>query len=209
MELASDRPAISASEAARQCSVFAAHGIFTDSLPRRTVEIQSLLAFNATFRLEAVAQARSRCVCRGGRSWHFTPEETRCFRKILSTEARRQWGTRELLGCCRFECDVFMPRPEKLCGPNVTELAFPCVTAPDVDNSMKSALDSLQGIAFKNDAHVSVGSLSKWYVPMGEKPWIEIRLYELVFSKAKKGTYLLDSSERNRSSVNVIRRVGT
>lgn len=185
MELASSGGVVPPATAAAECSVFALHGIPFGSLPRRTVAVESRLAIAAAVRLEAKPQARARAVQRGKRRWHFTPKETRWFRDLFSAELKRQWGARQHLPCVRLELDVFLDRPEEYTRPSVTDLGFPVVVKPDFDNVAKAIADAAEGIIYENDSRIAVGSVGKWYVPAGERPWIEARFYELIFSRKK------------------------
>ncbi|WP_279284564.1 RusA family crossover junction endodeoxyribonuclease [Clostridium sporogenes] len=46
---------------------------------------------------------------------------------------------------------------------------------PDVDNIAKVILDSLNGLAYKDDKQIIFCSISKWY---GENPKVEVILEE-------------------------------
>jgi len=185
MELAPSRILVSPQQTAAIGSVLAANGALAETLPRYTTEVLSWLVFSRSLRIAAVPQARSRSVRKGGRSWHYTPEETRWFRDCFRTIVKQEWGTREFVGCCRVEIDFFSDRPDGLKKPSSNPLAFPVDVRPDADNMAKLIFDSCNKIIWNDDGCVAGFSCFKWYVPIGDEPYIDVRVYELEFSRKK------------------------
>lgn len=56
---------------------------------------------------------------------------------------------------------------------------------PDCDNFIKAVFDSCNKVVWKDDGCVAGVSAMKWYVPLHEEPWVEVRIYELEFSTKK------------------------
>lgn len=69
----------------------------------------------------------------------------------------------------------------------MTELAFPVSVKPDLDNLEKAVCEAMEkaGVV-ENDSRISGMGSFKWYVPKGDEPSVEIRVYELRFSKSAK-----------------------
>lgn len=69
----------------------------------------------------------------------------------------------------------------------MTELAFPVDVKPDISNQTKAIEEALEkaGVV-ENDSRISGLGVFKWYVPKGDEPFIDIRVYELRFSKSAR-----------------------
>lgn len=116
-----------------------------------------------------VAKARPRVAIRGGHAHAYTPAKTQ----------EAEWRIRTAF------CDTF-PGHEPWLGPvtlSITAwLAMPLsipkkrrdvaqpIRRPDVDNFLKTVLDALNGVAFKDDSQVVTVMCSKRYVA-GPPAW--------------------------------------
>lgn len=52
-------------------------------------------------------------------------------------------------------------------------------TLPDVDNLIKSVLDGMQGIVFRNDSQVAVVHAEKWYAGQNDHARVEVEVTEI------------------------------
>lgn len=65
-----------------------------------------------------------------------------------------------------------MPRPK-----SVPKDRQGCPTvAPDIDKAIRSCLDALTSVAYKDDAQVVKIIASKWYCQPGEQPGVEVSI---------------------------------
>ena len=179
MELAPTSVPLSSATAADFACMLALHGASSPLLPRRAVAVESHLRISVTFGMQAVAQARSRSVHRGGKRWHFTPGKTREFCAVCKTLLASAWGARGFLEYARLEADVYVERPQRLAAG---ELGIPCNVKPDADNYLKSMCEVCEGIVVENDSRFCGVALAKFYVPKNHRPFIDLRVYELKFS---------------------------
>jgi Holliday junction resolvase RusA-like endonuclease len=93
-----------------------------------------------------------------GRSVAFTPQKTRMYEAMIRHEAQAAMaGALPLEGPVRIEVEAQfgIPRsaPKRLVADALARRAFP-LKRPDLDNTVKAALDALNTVVFRDDAQV-------------------------------------------------------
>jgi Holliday junction resolvase RusA-like endonuclease len=93
-----------------------------------------------------------------GRSVAFTPQKTRMYEAMIRHEAQNAMaGALPLEGPVRIEVEAQfgIPRsaPKRLVADALARRAFP-LKRPDLDNTLKAALDALNTVVFRDDAQV-------------------------------------------------------
>ena len=116
----------------------------------------------------AIPKARPRVTKRG---ITYTPSKTKDFENYVKLVAS-QYAPKELLkGALEMELHFFFQRPKSL-PKKVTHH----LKKPDVDNTSKAILDSLEGIIYKNDSQVVSLWVTKGY---NQSPRVEVTITEL------------------------------
>jgi Holliday junction resolvase RusA-like endonuclease len=121
---------------------------------------------NLVFDIDPVAKSRPRFNGRRGKP--YTPANTKNFEMNISRLASPQIR-KPLEGALKVTINFLLRRPK-----SVTR-KYPLVK-PDIDNFIKSLLDGLNGIAFKDDAQVTTVVASKYYATSGR---IEVKIETL------------------------------
>ena len=124
---------------------------------------------------------RPRHVSRGKFSTVYTPKETRDW----TTEARRHLDNLWYLKPYEkgvpvgIKITAVFKRPQRLLRARDPEGRIFKVNKPDADNVSKLVMDSLNGIAWHDDAQVCDEQTIKYYAAKGEIPHVEICIWEL------------------------------
>jgi len=119
-------------------------------------------SFSFTIPGSPVPKARARVVARPGKKTvAYTPKRTADYEKkvkALALVARQKAGCRKFTGAVSVTVAVYR---EQLV-IEVHDMGCSCLSKRgDADNCLKSALDSLQGVAFDNDRQVEHASI--WF----------------------------------------------
>jgi Holliday junction resolvase RusA-like endonuclease len=123
---------------------------------------------------EPVAKGRPLISVRGGFARAYTPKKTRQAEADIRAQILRQLpqGFKPLEGALDVELVFRKDRPKSL--PKRYAYA---VKHPDIDNYIKTCLDAMESIVFKNDAQiVSLAAIKVYAEPSGTM--IEIREME-------------------------------
>jgi Holliday junction resolvase RusA-like endonuclease len=93
-----------------------------------------------------------------GRAVAFTPQKTRMYEAMIRHEAQNAMaGALPLEGPVRIEIDAHFGIPrsatKRFVADALAQRAFP-LKRPDLDNSLKAALDALNTVVFRDDAQV-------------------------------------------------------
>lgn len=131
------------------------------------------------------AKARSRDVFKGGRTWHYTPADTRDAENYIRNLWLQAYGKSAYSGAVRIEVLVWFPRPKSHFSSSFPVVLredsakFPTIK-PDHDNLEKLASDALKGVAFLDDKQIVKSAFEKQYcdVPDALARW-EITIWEL------------------------------
>ena len=106
----------------------------------------------------------------------YTPPKTKRWESVAKAILRIGWNGPPLEGPVRVEVRQVEARPKRFKGP---AHRHPCPLNgkhPDADNVAKAVLDSIQGIAFKDDAQLTELRTFKVWASAGESPKVEIRV---------------------------------
>jgi Holliday junction resolvase RusA-like endonuclease len=126
---------------------------------------------------EPVAKPRPRARNFGGRISVYTPTAAKEAEHRIRQQWRAEGFNETLYGPLRVILTAFVSRPQYhyRSGRNGALLrpfapAWPAVK-PDLDNYIKTVLDALNGVAWKDDAQVIDISASKRYASAGPARW--------------------------------------
>ena len=111
-----------------------------------------------------------------GQSRAVTPKETVVYENLVKQSYRLN---RQLQGAIKAEIIVYYPIPKSVSNKKrqlMIEGKIWPTKKPDIDNIVKSILDSLNSIAFHDDSQVTKMVVEKIY---GEQPRVEVVLEEL------------------------------
>lgn len=112
---------------------------------------------NATIETEPVAKGRPKTMFRNGKAWTYTPTKTKDTESIIRTLVLQQ--IKEAYPAYTpIALTVTFYRTRSQYAPK--EDIMP-VRKPDLDNLLKTVLDSLNGIAFADDAQITTIHTSK------------------------------------------------
>ena len=123
---------------------------------------------------EPVAKQRPRFTRQGGFVRTYTPKKTLDYEKAIAEEFLKQEDRSEYEGYVRIKCIFYMPMP-KAFSKKKREKALKGdilpITKKDVDNLVKSVLDGLNGVAYKDDKQVVSLYAHKYY---SDRPRTEV-----------------------------------
>lgn len=121
----------------------------------------------------------------------YTPKKTKDYESLIAYEYKRQCGefygdmeNSKLKQAVVLKIDIYFSIPKSY--NKGKRLAAECnsirpTKKPDIDNVVKSVLDALNGVAYKDDTQVTELSVRKWWTADNDRidVWID---------KAKVGT---------------------
>lgn len=119
-----------------------------------------------SFEVEAKAIAKERP--RKGRHGFYTPVRTANFEKLIKLEAMKHFKD-PFEGPIALGIEIFIKSSAK------SLYGKPKTTRPDADNYLKAISDSLNGVAYKDDAQVFKMEISKYWA---DKDYILIQVEE-------------------------------
>jgi Holliday junction resolvase RusA-like endonuclease len=122
-----------------------------------------------------MGQPRARFARMGNFVKTYDPKEAKSYKATIIQLARAA-GVRQMIGPVRLAIDAYLPRPKRLCRKIDPSNAIPAECKPDWDNIGKIVSDSLNGIAYADDAQVWHGSVKTWYHAKGDMPRVEVSL---------------------------------
>lgn len=130
--------------------------------------------YTFTINEKAIGKQRARKGVHG----FYTPKETRDFQEIVQWEAKAA-GVREIQGAVGLYITAIY-KPPKSWSKEETQMAIETptfkITKPDFDNIEKMIADSLNGIAYHDDAQVCLSNFEKIY---GEEDRIDVIIQDL------------------------------
>jgi len=119
-----------------------------------------------------------------GRGWAYDVNQTEEGKMLLF--CLNQWGDREpITGAIRADFEFILARPKshygtgRNAGTLKTSAPGYHIQTPDYDNLCKLLTDALNGIVYKDDAQVCLGSFVKRWGEPGEPDGIVLTLEEL------------------------------
>lgn len=91
---------------------------------------------------------------RFGRGRTYTPEPTRAYEELIAWTAKAA-GARPFTVPCEVSIDTYFALPMSMsANKKFAKFQERCTNHKDIDNCAKSVLDSLNGIAYKDDSQV-------------------------------------------------------
>jgi len=121
------------------------------------------------FELDPTPKGRPRFTNRGKFTSVYTPKKTKDYEENIKFLAMEQYDGKPLTGALKCEIVFYLRRPKSV------KRKYPVVKA-DLDNYLKSLLDSLNNIAYKDDAQIITITASKYYATSGR---IEVKISEV------------------------------
>ena len=121
-----------------------------------------------------------------GRTTTYTPEQTVIYENLVAVSYRQQCGRCMLEGPISAKITAYFQIPKSTSKKNrekMIEGTIPHTKKIDADNLAKAILDSLNQIAYHDDAQVSKLEVVKLY---GEEPRVEVELAEMDFQSDGK-----------------------
>ena len=126
---------------------------------------------------EVRSKQRPRATVINGHARVYTPKDTVMYENLVRYAYQEQVGEK-LEGAIEAKIKAYLPIPKSVSKKQrswlETELA-PHTKKPDIDNCVKSCLDSLIGVAFDDDKQIYKIVAEKYY---SKTPRVEIELRE-------------------------------
>lgn len=116
-----------------------------------------------------------------GRTITRTPDETVLYENLVRTEYRQQCRARKFDDHAALSVYIraYFPIPASVSKKRrrlMEEGKILPTKRPDIDNLAKIVMDSINGIAYRDDAQVAVCSIAKLY---GEQPRVWVQIIEI------------------------------
>lgn len=139
--------------------------------------------FRLTCHTVPVAQPRQRHGVVNGHVRNWTPKDhpVQTFKAALqmAVSQAKDKPTAPLAGPLFVEMYFFLPRPKGLMRRKDPEGPVPCPAKPDIDNRVKSVMDALNGLLWRDDSQIWHIDASKWYAGKEQLPGIELTVYDM------------------------------
>lgn len=121
---------------------------------------------------DPVPKGRPKSARIGNRAILYTPKKTRAYEAYIASAAKDYTPSGGLLeGPLRVSLSFYFKRPKSL-----SKKCLYHVKRPDIDNIIKSILDALEGVIYKNDSQVVELHATKSY---GDPSHVEVKIEEL------------------------------
>lgn len=101
-----------------------------------------------------------------GKGFTYTPEETVEYESYVKLIFQQKYGQPNLTGQIKADIKVYFDIPKSASKVKKTEMLLNSIRPtkkPDCDNIAKVILDSLNGIAYKDDKQVVLLTVEKFY----------------------------------------------
>jgi len=135
-----------------------------------------------------VAQPRTKAraiTTKTGRTFAHVYEpggKARQWKSDIKHEAVLHKPPTPILGPVMVRFEFFLIRPQGRYRKKDPPGAISTISKPDVDNLFKAVADSLSGIIFKDDAQISMATITKLYHEKDKGPRVKIYIEELTAS---------------------------
>jgi len=124
-----------------------------------------------------IGKGRPRATQMGGHVRLYTPKRTADWERSAALLARNAWCRPPSDDLCRAEIVAVFPRPKRLLRKKDPEERMWHGSKPDIDNVVKSCLDSLvMAGVIRDDVQVVSLSAESVYASKSEGPCVEMRL---------------------------------
>tara|TARA_R110002060_G_scaffold60370_1_gene70048 strand:- start:145 stop:552 length:408 start_codon:yes stop_codon:yes gene_type:complete len=121
--------------------------------------------------MQPVPKARPRVVGRHT----YTPKKTKDAQALIALYVRKVYKG-DPLSCPLALMAIFVhKRPKAMKGLE----RVPKFTRPDGDNLLKTVMDSMEGIVYKNDGQFCSLYMEDWYASKEEPPSINLQIFEV------------------------------
>jgi Holliday junction resolvase RusA-like endonuclease len=129
-----------------------------------------------------IAKPRARVTVRDGQKPRsFTPRTAEANEWRIRERWVEKYGSEPSEAPIHLRVLAYLPMP--LSTPKSRRLTALPVKRPDLDNFVKTVLDALNGVAFRDDSQVVFLSAVKWYASSGTAPHWELAVEELDVSR--------------------------
>ena len=126
-----------------------------------------------------VPQGRPRAGRNGRKIVMYDPKESKDYKEYVSLIARQYAPKIQLEGALSVRIKIYREIPKSTTKKDralISEGIKRPITKPDTDNYVKSVLDALNGIIFKDDSQVTDLYASKFY---SDNPRVEVHVQEI------------------------------
>jgi len=114
---------------------------------------------------------------KGGKTWTYTRKATSSFENLIKMNAIKHFN-KPLEKSVGIHIKFYLHRPKYLIWKTKPMPAVYNPKRPDIDNLIKSVVDGLNGIAFKDDAQIVNIHAEKMYHSGNEGARTEIKIWE-------------------------------
>ena len=128
-----------------------------------------------------VAQPRQRHTIFAGHVKSYTPTKApvNVFKAAVQMALQENHGNNPPLdGPLHLAVEFFLPRPKSLIWKSRPMPQLPHATRPDIDNLLKSVMDAMKGMAWRDDTQVSEVVASKYICGGDDRPHVRIFIRE-------------------------------
>lgn len=126
-----------------------------------------------------VAQGRPRFSTRGGFMKAYDPEKSRRYKQHVQNVAKKYAPEEPLSGPLEVRLVFYRPMLKSFSKKREQEARdglYRPTTRPDIDNHIKSVLDGLNGLVFKDDAQIITLIAEKYY---SDEPRVYVEILEM------------------------------
>lgn len=123
-----------------------------------------------------VGKARPKFFRRGNYVGTYTPEKSASFEGLVRLYFGQHYTGAPIEGPISIRMTAYFPIPKSWPKRRINEAMIRCLPVekkPDIDNILKSVLDGLNGVAFKDDSQVFSVYCDKFY---SEKPRTQVAI---------------------------------
>lgn len=106
------------------------------------------------------------------------PHPINAYKATVRHAAALAYSDEPLTGPLDVRLTFVMPRPQALMWKAKEMVRLPHVVKPDCDNLIKSTLDALKGLTWKDDTQIFTLQASKWIAGGSEQPHVVIEINE-------------------------------
>jgi len=129
-----------------------------------------------------VAQPRIKAAVRGGHAMVYTPKHpVDAFKACVRMAFKEVYTGTPLDEPIRCDVEFVFPRPKSMVWRTRAMPRVPHTKKPDRDNCDKAVMDALTGPAWRDDALVCAGEITKWIAAGDEQPHALITISTLEF----------------------------
>ena len=127
---------------------------------------------------EPVGQPRHRVGTIRGKSRLYLPSKhpVHAFKRAVKLACSKR---KHLLGPLRLVVNAWFPRPKSKTWKTRPMPAYFHESKPDFDNVLKAVADALNGVAWGDDAQISIGTVRKYVCSGSDVPRVEVLIEEL------------------------------